>query len=330
MKREKKSSRSIRVGKGGANRKGRSAVSFSPALYKAVMNRPVTNTELTEGDFDRIMRYVIMKESPDDTAYKENPLTSEEIDVIEKNCRDNKEWSNIKADLEDEYHNLLETIRQSSFSQLSSAADRRPALSKFRLLLHPFSLLPQSRIPRFALVFASALVIVFGLLASISLIVTPGYYEGTTIEPATFTSRGESNVLGLGLEALHRRDYTVAHGFFHRTIQENPHSEAAFFASYLSGSVHLISARRNFLGLFLSFDQAQVDSGMVELSYVLEGVRTLEKGRFLEEQCRFALGQAYLMKGDISDARQEFERVIQLNGVKNHESVKILSFLPPQ
>ncbi len=304
--------------------------SFSSALYKAVLSDPAQTGKPTGGDFDRLMRYVIYKESPNHPAYKENPLTTEEVRSIEKNCKKNPEWAKVLADLHHEYHRLLEALDQSSFSHIPEPVTVRPAVPMHRFRLFTQFPLLQFRLPRLATISAVILIAGFGLLAGMSSLVTPRYFEATTITPATFTTRGESSSLGLGINALHQKDYPTAFMFFQRTINQKPHTDEAFLASYFSGSIHLTNARRTLFGLFLSFEQAQVDSGIVDFTYVLQNVQNAEEFRSLEEQCRFILGQAWLMKKNTVNARQEFERVIQLHGIKKQESIKILSFLPLQ
>ena len=308
--------------------KPRPTAPFSPALFKAVLSDPAQTGKPTGSDFDRLMRYVIYEESPNHLAYKENPLTTEEVRSIQKNCKENPEWVKVLADLHHEYHRLLEALGQSSFSRISEPVPVRPAAPQRRFQLFPQFSLPQYRIPRLATVFAVTLIVGFGLLAGMSSLVTPRFFEATTITPATFTMRGESSVLGSGINALHQKDYPTALALFQRTINENPHSDEALLASYLSGSIHLTTARRTLLGFFLSFERVQVDSGITDFTYVLKNVQDTEKFQSLKEQCHFMLGQAWLMKKNILNARQEFERVIQLHGIKKQESIKILSLLP--
>ncbi len=330
MKKQKKTKRAKSGRKNALNRTVRPAPSFSSALFNAVMSDAVRSEKPTGNDFDQLMRYVIYKESPNHPAYKENPLSFEEVRLIRKNCEENPEWAKVLADLRHEYNRLLETLEQSSFSHISEPVPARPPAFKRRFQLFPPLLFTQYRIPRLAVIFAVTLAVGFGLLAGISSLVTPRYFNATTITPVTFTTRGEYTVLEPGIDALYKQDYHTALAFFRHVINKNPQSDKALFALYFSGSIDLINARRTFFGLFPSFADVQVDSGIAAFTYVLSSIPTTGQFTPLEEQCRFMLGQAWLMKKNIPNARQEFERVIQLHGIKKQESEKILSILPLQ
>jgi hypothetical protein len=307
-----------------------STAHFSPELFEAVMGTPIQNVPPTSGDFDRLMRYVIFKESPDNPVYKENPLTDEEIQSLQKTCRENRAWAKVLTDLNHEYHRLLETVEKSSFSHIPEPFQTLASAPKRRFQLFPKYLPLYSRIPRLAMVFAATLIVGFGLMAGISYLVTPQFYNSTTITPATFTTRGEDDKLGSGIEALNRKDYPAALSIFQHTIEEDPHSDESLLASYLTGTIYLIDAKRTIFGLFPSFNQTRVDSGIASLSYILENIQSNRNYQLLEEHCRFMLGQAWLMKENPVNARQEFERVVQMHGIKYQESIRILSFLPPQ
>lgn len=324
-----------KTGKTATGRKSRkknspkTGANFSPALFKAVMTPSLNNSTPSISDFDRLMRYVIYKESPDHLLYKENPLTETEVRMIETTVPENTEWSRILDDLQKEYRRLLVTLEHSSFSRIGESAPQHQ-LQKRRLHLFTSFLPAQYRLPRLAGAIAFILFAGFGLLAGVSIVMTPRYYEGTNVTPATFTTRGTHDNLGPGIEALYQRDYPAALICFQQIINEEPRSDEALIASYLAGSIHLISARRSMFGLFPSFNQVQVDSGIVCLTGVLNVIRNTEKHEYIEEQCRFILGQAWLMKKNIPDARQEFESVIRLHGIKSQECLKILLLLPSE
>jgi hypothetical protein len=280
-------------------------------------------------DFDRLMRFVIYKESPHHPVYKENPLTVEEIRSIERTCKENPEWAKVLTDLQQEYQRILETLEESSFSHVPSYSPPVRVLPKRRFQLFPWFSLPQYRFPRLSVISAATLIVIFGVLAGMSSIITPRYFDATTIAPVTFTLRGQA-ALGSGLDAIHRKDYQAALYSFQRIIDTNPMTDEALLASYFTGSIHLTIAQRSYLGLFPSFEPLQVDSGITALTSVLERIEKTGNISFLEEQCHFLLGKAWLMKNNVPKARQELERTIQFQGPQKHESTWILSLLPPK
>jgi hypothetical protein len=306
-----------------------SSPGYSTSLIDAVMDSHAEIRKQNSDDFDKLMRFVIYKESPHHPVYKENPLTNEEIRSIDRRCKENPDWAKVLREMHQEYKRILEALEESSFSYEPSNHPPLGALPKKRFQLFPMFSLPQYRFPRLAVMSAITLIVIFGVLTGMSSIITPRYFDATTIAPVTFTLRGEAT-LGSGLDAMHRKDYYAALRSFRQIIDANPMSDEALLASYYTGSIHLAIAGRSYLGLFPSFEPLQVDSGITVLTSVLEQIESTGSISFLEEQCHFLLGKAWLMKHDTPKARQELERTIQFQGPQKHESTWILSLLPPK
>jgi hypothetical protein len=329
MGKHKKSGGST-IQKDGRSRKPSLSVSgYSQSLIDAVMDRHTDNGKKNDDDFDKLMRFVVYKESPNHPVYTENPLSGEEILSIEKACREKPEWAELLTDLQQEYQQILESLEDSSFSRAKLYPPPVRVISKKRFQLFPSLFLPQYGFPRLAAISAATLVVIFGVLAGMSSIMTPRYFDATTIAPMTFTVRGET-VLSSGMDAMHRKDYPAALNSFQQIIDTRPLSDEALLASYLIGSIHLMIAPKSYAGLFPSFDPLQVDSGITSLTSAITGIGISGKNNFLEEQCHFLLAKAWLMKQNLPNARQELEHTLQFQGPQKHESTWILSLLPPK
>ena len=330
MKKHKKSEHSVVRRKAERKNTVEPAPAFSQALFRAVMDGHAKDTTHTDDDFDRMMKYVLREEAPDHPAYREVPLTDDEVRSIQKKIVESPDWARLYRDLLGEYRQILDALEHSSLSHVRQSPAPVHSFLKKRFILFPLFSLPQYRIPRIALISTAALMVVFGVLAGMSSLITPHYFDATVIEPDTYTTRGEPGLLGSGINAYHRKDYSTALDVFRRTTQENPGSDDALIASYLSGSVHLTCAQRSFFGFFPSFDPLLVDSGITVLSAVVKKIENTGTAGLLDERCHFLLGKAWLMKKEIPMARREFERVIQFQGPRKYESSRILSLLPPQ
>ncbi len=302
------------------------------SLLRAVVrnDRPadVPNAE----DFDRLMRYVVFTMAPDHPVYRENPLSKEEIASIEQSCVEKPEWKRLLTDLRVEYDSLLKIFEESSFGTIRPAADKKPvgmrqiwagAVQAVRRFLEP-----PVPVPRLALSFGVVLIVCAGVLAGISSAVTPSYYGLTTVDQPTFSVRGTASSLSDGIVRLQEKDYEAAISEFQRLIREEHGSEEALVAGCLEASARLSTARRSLLGLFPSFDRTRVDSAIADLASVLSRLPADGRAGMLEQECRYMLGQAWLMEDNVEKARYEFQLGAKLQGSKRQACRDILQELP--
>jgi tetratricopeptide (TPR) repeat protein len=109
-----------------------------------------------------------------------------------------------------------------------------------------------------------------------------------------------------GLQLFRDGDYEAAIARLEGYVEAAPSS---FPANYYLGLSHLYEAPAGLPAFPYKFDQQHVDQAIL---YLQKALALAQDNQFYQEDCYWYLGKAYLMKGDLERAREQFRNILTL------------------
>jgi len=115
-------------------------------------------------------------------------------------------------------------------------------------------------------------------------------------------------------------EYTQALESLQRYLRIHPDGELTAYVHYSTGSICLLSAKRNVLSLFTKYDPESVNTGLDHLG---KATAQSNNPRLVEESL-FLRAKGFLMLGREEDAIAELRRLHTLKGPKTNEARQVI------
>lgn len=220
----------------------------------------------------------------------------------------NKEYTDID--------NFVET-------QFEKVHEKIPVLKKGNFLTRFFT----NPFPRYSFAGAFGLVLIYFTLFGISEFTTPGYKSLGAISnfDQISTTRGRTSPeFQKGLSAIELRNYTSAITSLNEDIAKTKNDNTLFYTHYILGLVYLNKSESTILGLFPSYNKADIDDAIKNFDEVLSTNKT---GLFenINYNSYYFLGRAYLLKDDFKNAEKYLKMVVRNKGNYFEEASTLLS-----
>lgn len=241
--------------------------------------------------------------------YKNN-LSSERLIVllvnkIEDHIRKCVHCENLFKELNSEYCDVDAFVSQSVVEQVKA---EKPTASKTSFLFNNFSA------AKYAFASFSAVVVLYLGLFAVSSFTTPDYKKSFLDGEDFYTTRGRtSELFQRGLDAIDRKDFDSAIQYLNEDVDENKNDESIFYTHFVLGITYVSKAETNFLGLFLSFNKADVQKGIENFE---KSIELNKSGRFdnLNLDAHYFIARSFLMIDDKISAKQHLQLVIEGKG----------------
>lgn len=251
-------------------------------------------------------------------------LTEEERKKAEYILSTDPYWQKIFEELKNDYQRMVNSVGASEIPRLLTSAPRRGTADLFRIKLQQIIPIPSIRIAVGTIVLVA---ILYGAAAIVSSIVTPSTVPLAKLGQESLALRGEQNLPAEAVNALQSGRYEEAIDHLQALTHGRLDPETEATIHYLLGIALLHSAERSPLNLFSHYDHATVLDGMRYLQNALRISRTDDSRRDFQDACRFALGKASLMLGDVKKAESYFLQVNERNNPFRMPARIILSSL---
>jgi hypothetical protein len=268
---------------------------------------------------DMLMRYC---SNSSDTS-----LTKEEMAKIRHILSTDRRWKKIFEELHNDYQRMVGSIGTSAVPQILISLPRRSLFDLFRAKIE--RLLPALSV-RIAIGTLVIVALIYGATAVTSSIVTPVTVPLAKLERESLVVRGEQNIPVEAVNAIQSGRYSEAIDRLRALSLTRLDSTIQASVDYLLGIALLHSAESSFggpLNLFPHYNRAPVLDGIRYLQSALRKSRSDDRRRDFQDACRFALGKASLMLGDIRKAEVYFLQVNERNNPYRMPSRIILSSL---
>ena len=234
-------------------------------------------------------------------------------------------WSKIEKTLNEKFYSSLESIPMSEV-ETSKAPNRKKSFDVVRTKWSNFlDIFLTPKIMAYAGSVAILLVIVFYSIAYFN---RSNYFYLAAIEPEKQTTlRAEtttSSTLTEGLKLFADGKYKIAIEKFDTFLINNPDS---YTANFYLGLSFLNISKAGLPGLPYKFDRQKVNKGVKYLEVALSNAG---ENQFYQEDCYWFLGKAYLMIGEVDNAKIQFNKILNLgkiNLMRKEEAREMVSVL---
>ena len=146
------------------------------------------------------------------------------------------------------------------------------------------------------------------------------------VKISTLPAEEPLNFFQRGLDAIDRKENESAIQFLNDDVNVNKSDESIFYTHFVLGITYVSKAETDFLGLFKSFNKADVRKGIenFEKSIVLNN-----SGKFdnLKLDAHYFIGKSYLMIDDKTSAHEHLQLVVDGKGSYYKKAEKLLSEL---
>lgn len=235
------------------------------------------------------------------------------IPEIEQQLRTSKELKNEFEFLNSEYSETEQFI-QNTITKNPEKENNNFFISANLSGIRKYSL--------YSVTAAAALYLI--LLFSIN-ISTPEYRKNIVLQEnndGSYTRGRISESFQQSLMYINNSNYTKAIELLNKDIAENPEGKTIFYSHYVLGMLHLQKSRSNFLGLFKSYNEADLRKGIAELKLAVDK-NTNDQFKNINLNAYFFIGNAFLALDDIATAKSYFELVKKEKGgyMKNAENL---------
>ena len=116
-----------------------------------------------------------------------------------------------------------------------------------------------------------------------------------------------------GIKALNNNDFGKAIEMLKTDIKNNPKDETIFYTDYMLGLIYLKKSESNFLGLFKSFDQSDIDSSIANFERSINNNKS-ESFSNIAYNSYFYIGKAFLLTDDFENALDNLQIVVDKKG----------------
>lgn len=248
-----------------------------------------------------------------------NDISSENVIIllskmVEDHIRKCKQCENLFKELNVEYAEVDTFVDQSVSQQI---AQNKQANQKGFFLFKNFSS------AKYAFASLAAVVVLYLGLFAVSSLTTPDYKKSFLDGEDFYTTRGRtSELFQRGLDAIDRKDYDSAIKYLEDDVNNNSLQESIFYTHFILGITYVNKAESDFLGLFKSFNKADVENGIASFN---KSIELNDSGKFdnLKLDAHYFIGKSYLMIDDKIAAREHLQLVIEGKGsyYKNAEQL---------
>jgi len=248
-----------------------------------------------------------------------NDISSENVIIllskmIEDHIRKCKQCGNLFKELNVEYAEVDTFVGQSVSQQI---AQNKQANQKGFFLFNNFST------AKYAFASLAAVVVLYLGLFAVSSLTTPDYKKSFLDGEDFYTTRGRtSESFQHGLDAIDRKDYDSAIKYLEDDVNNNRLQESIFYTHFILGITYVNKAESDFLGLFKSFNKADVENGIASFN---KSIELNDSGKFdnLKLDAHYFIGKSYLMIDDKIAAREHLQLVVEGKGsyYKNAEQL---------
>jgi tetratricopeptide (TPR) repeat protein len=180
---------------------------------------------------------------------------------------------------------------------------------------------------KYAFTSLAAVLIVYISLFAVSSVITPDYRKALIDDQEFYTTRGRtSELFQRGLDAIDRKDFDQAIKYLNTDLDMNRGEESIFYTHFVLGITYLHKAERNFLGLFESYDENDVQNGIENLN---KSIDLNNSGSFdnLKMDAHYFIGKSYLMLDDKKSAKEHLEVVVENKGSYYKKASELLTKL---
>lgn len=165
----------------------------------------------------------------------------------------------------------------------------------------------------------------FGLLF-ISSSTTPDYKKNifSNNQNDFYKTRGRTSVLfQQGLNSIEKGVYDDAIKYLSDDIREHQNEKSIFYTYYIVGITYIKAAESDFIGLFKSYDEGNVNLAIANLK---ESIDKNSSGDYesLKLNSYYYIGRAYLLNDDKDSARSSLQKVIDGKGRYSKEAVELI------
>ncbi|MCF6271102.1 MAG: hypothetical protein L3J41_15425 [Melioribacteraceae bacterium] len=282
--------------------------------YKAIYNLLGDMKNSFHLNSDLISEYVLYRNNlplEDNSIIKFIPQIENHISKCSK-CREEFELFNEEYNAIDNY--LNQNIKQ---DEKTSAASRQKSFQIFNLFTRKHF-------------YAAAAVIAFFTfsLFTTSQLMVPSYKNISELSELNYsTTRGRvSPSFHNGLKALSNDNYDEAITQLESDIENNYDDKTIFYTNYMLGLVYLKKSESDFLGLFTSFNVADINNSIV---YFKKSIAKNNSGSFsnITYNSYFYIGKGYLLIDDFANAKINLQTVVDNNGSYSNEARELIEII---
>ncbi|MDA3859799.1 MAG: hypothetical protein PF445_01095 [Melioribacteraceae bacterium] len=180
-------------------------------------------------------------------------------------------------------------------------------------------------------IFASAAIIAFFSfsLFSISELTSSSYKSISELSELTnySTTRGRvSSNFHYGVKALSNENYTEAIALLKTDIKNNSSDETIFYTNYMLGLIYLKKSESDFLGLFHSFNETDIDSSIANFE---QSISKNNSGSFsnINDNAYFYIGKGYLIEDNFKEAKKYLQIVVNKKGSYSKQAKELLEII---
>lgn len=182
---------------------------------------------------------------------------------------------------------------------------------------------------KYAFAVLAVLIVSYVGLFFISTSTTPEYKTNLfndTTEDSYLTRGRTSPLFQQGLNAIEEKDYSKAIEFLSQDINEHKNDKSIFYSHYILGLTHLRASESDFLGLFKSYNNKNVDFAITNLQAAI-GKNNSGSYESLKLDAYYYLGRAYLLVDNRDLAVSSLQKVIDEKGKFAREAQQLISDL---
>jgi len=180
-------------------------------------------------------------------------------------------------------------------------------------------------------IYVAAAVIAFFTfsLFTISNLTLPSYKNTSELSELTnySTTRGRvSQEFHNGLQALSDENYGKSIELLRDDIKNNSGDETIFYTNYMLGLIYLKKSESDFLGLFKSFNETDIDSSIANFE---KAIRKNNSGSFLNitYNSYFYIGKDYLIEEIFTEAKKYLQIVVDKKGSYTKQAKELIELI---
>lgn len=179
---------------------------------------------------------------------------------------------------------------------------------------------------RYAFTTMAVLAVIYFGLFTVSSITTPDYNKNifSVNENGFYVTRGRtSEAFQKGLDAAENGNYDEALKYIEEDIKTHSGESSIFYSYFIMGLTYLKSAEKDFLGLFPSYDDKEVNHAIKNLYTSIE---KNSSGNYdnLKLDAHYYLGRAYLLLNNYDKAKEELNIVISSKGKFYNQALDLI------
>lgn len=288
--------------------------------------------ELSHPGNERLVRFVIYENLPDEPDFDGAKLSSQEFTAIRKHLEGCQDCNDKYCEMKSEYESLEHFIRQSNLPDYQLG--QKPVRIKFsdrlsrviKFMEETWKSLSSHTKPKYVLAPAAAVLAIMLIL----FIILP-LFKGTEItyrtlaklesKKITYLTRGSDvNDLQQGIASFNAKNYMASIQRLEAFISSKPNHPNRAFAEYVCGLAYLFHAD-NFDENLEPANYQYIDNSIEHLKTSLSWSTNLR----IQEEDAWYLGKAFLMKGNASEAIKYFKKVKSLRGRNYQNAEQILT-----